>query len=339
MKIRLLLIGFLVLLITLGCGGCLDRIFGPVEEDKNDEKDSEKPEEKVQVQETSGAEDEYLEIDFYVVDDTTEMLLPVTITYPRQEGIAQATVTELVQGSEISQKIGEFNLSLPLPEGTEVLGISISDKTAVVDFNEKLLSFEDKNQEKLAVTSIVYTLTQYSSIDKVQIRVNGNTINELTNGTKVSLPISRGNLGVNVSVEDEVDLKNSEMVTVYYPILRNETNLYIPVTKVVNSSTNQLKTAVSLYLGGTDFSKPFEKDVEIIKTQTKENVAVVSLSQEFISYPREIEEGVVESLILTVTEIERIDKVQLLVEGHPKVLPAGTDLNNIMDRPAFAKIN
>ena len=96
---------------------------------------------------------------------------------------------------------------------------------------------------------------------------------------------------------------------------------------------------MGLYLNGADFSQPFEEESEVMKTQVKENVAVVSLSKEFTSYPKQMEEGIVKSLILTITELDRIEKVQLLIEGHPKVLPAGTDLNNIMDRPAFAKIN
>ncbi len=121
-------------------------------------------------------------------------------------------------------------------------------------------------------------------------------------------------------------------------MLRNGTNMYIPVTKVVSSSSNPLKVAIRHFLKGTHFSQPFSEEVDILRVQRKENVAVLNLSQEFTTYTPELEEGVVKALALTATEIKNVEKVQLLIEGNPKVLPDGTDLNELLDRPAFAKI-
>ena len=73
-----------------------------------------------------------------------------------------------------------------LPEGTEILGMNIKDSTVIVDFNEKFLEYEDKTEEVNAISSIVYSLTEFNNINDVKILVEGREKDILKYGTDIS---------------------------------------------------------------------------------------------------------------------------------------------------------
>lgn len=75
----------------------------------------------------------------------------------------------------------------PLPPGTQIRGINISDGLATVDFTREFQTnfHGGDTQEAQTINSILRTLGQFSSIDRVQIWVEGKPIDALS-----QLPIS-----------------------------------------------------------------------------------------------------------------------------------------------------
>ena len=69
----------------------------------------------------------------------------------------------------------------PLPPGTSVLSICVEDGLATVDFSEELVTnFRGgSDNEGVLVFSIVNTLTSFPTIERVQILVAGETVNEI----------------------------------------------------------------------------------------------------------------------------------------------------------------
>lgn len=104
--------------------------------------------------------------------------------------IAQGAIQALIQGPV------DENLFDSIPKGTRLLGISISNGICYVDFSRELIDNHPGGSagELMTLSSIVNTLTEFNSIEKVQILVEGKKGETLGN-ILLDMPLERmGNL-------------------------------------------------------------------------------------------------------------------------------------------------
>ncbi|MGB9885674.1 MAG: GerMN domain-containing protein [Moorellales bacterium] len=110
-------------------------------------------------------------VTLYFADPTGQYLVPVTRQIPKVEGIARATLQELILGPD-----AQSDLLPTVPAGTVLRDINIKpDGLAIVDFSKELVANHQGGTvgEMLTVYSIVNTLTQFPTVKKVQILVEG----------------------------------------------------------------------------------------------------------------------------------------------------------------------
>ena len=104
------------------------------------------------------------------------------------------TLTALLSGLT-SSELNKGLLSL-IPTGTEIRGITVSNMTATIDFNE-VLSFNNFGREGLEaeLKQIVFTATEFSTVDKVQILINGQKKQFLgAEGVFIGEPLTRSSM-------------------------------------------------------------------------------------------------------------------------------------------------
>ena len=104
------------------------------------------------------------------------------------------TLTALLSGLT-SGELNKGLLSL-IPIGTEIRGITVSNMTATIDFNEAL-SFNNFGKEGLEaeLKQIVFTATEFPTVDKVQILINGQKKQFLsTEGVFIGEPLTRSSV-------------------------------------------------------------------------------------------------------------------------------------------------
>ena len=80
-----------------------------------------------------------------------------------------------------------------IPEGTKLLGATVKDRTAFLNFNEEFM-FNPEGTEGLLtqLMQVVYTATEFSTVDNVQILINGTKQNYLgLEGVWIGSPLSR----------------------------------------------------------------------------------------------------------------------------------------------------
>lgn len=97
-------------------------------------------------------------------------------TIPKVEGIARSVMQELIKGPT------QAGLEATLPITTVLLDINVRpDGLAIVDFSKELITElpTSEKAEKLAVYSIVNTLTQFPTVEKVELRVDGQKVSTL----------------------------------------------------------------------------------------------------------------------------------------------------------------
>lgn len=122
------------------------------------------------------------EVVLYFASSDGEALEAEVRSIPRQEGIARATVNQLIAGPKAD------GLLPTIPAATILEDINIKDGVCIVDFSEELSANHPgglKN-EQLTVYSIVNTLSQFDSVNQVRILVDGKAVESLAGHVDVS---------------------------------------------------------------------------------------------------------------------------------------------------------
>jgi hypothetical protein len=96
-------------------------------------------------------------------------------------GIAKAALDELVGGTP-----QDPDHTTPFPKSAKVNSVVIKDKVATVDWNaDVLIANAGAETEALAIQSVVWTLTEFSSIANVRFTVEGKASGTASNGRTI----------------------------------------------------------------------------------------------------------------------------------------------------------
>jgi hypothetical protein len=108
-------------------------------------------------------------------------LAPERHTVRRTQAIAKAALEELVHGTA-----QDSDHSTPFPRAAKINSVTIRDKVATVDWSAEVLEANaGGNTEALGIQSVVYTLTEFSTIAKVRFTVEGKTSGTASNGRNI----------------------------------------------------------------------------------------------------------------------------------------------------------
>lgn len=111
---------------------------------------------------------------YYLKNNNNEMYLVREVhQVEKSAGVARAALNELISGTPITS--GAFKV---LPADTKILDIKIENSLATVDFSKEVLEANvGASGEGLGIASIVNTLTEFPTVQKVQFTVNGKAEN------------------------------------------------------------------------------------------------------------------------------------------------------------------
>jgi len=278
----------------------------------------------------------YLKV--YFLEGRGHYLLPITFAFPWTEGVARASLEKLIEGPTPAQEM-RFGLRSPVPPTTKILGLTIRDGLAKLDLSRSFLSY-DPGEERQVLNSLIFTLLQFPTIKEVEILVEGEVPEFFPGGTPGKGPFDRDR-GLNLEVgEDTGDLENTRKVTLYFCTVLGENHIfYVPVTRLVSGSRDIFKAAVEELLkgprpGGFLFSE-LPEGTKLRSLTLQEGTLIVDLSRELINYKGGLrgEKNIFSQLVLTLTDIEEVERVQVLVEGEKTVLPYGTSFQEPLLRP------
>ena len=116
---------------------------------------------------------------YFLLDDPsggTPRLVPVLRSVPETAATARAAMEVLLAGPTRKERNASPAISTQLPADTALLAISVAGKTATVDLGEAFVSSHVPAIVQARLAQVVYTLTQFSSIDFVEFLVEGRPI-------------------------------------------------------------------------------------------------------------------------------------------------------------------
>ena len=104
----------------------------------------------------------------------TAGLVGVLREVPESKGVATAAMNALLAGPTASESAGR--ISSAIPAGSQLLGISIASGVATVDLSSEFESGGGSLSVLTRLGQVVYTLTQFPTVDSVLFRIEGKTV-------------------------------------------------------------------------------------------------------------------------------------------------------------------
>lgn len=119
-----------------------------------------------------------------VVNEPT--LVPVLRTVPKSTATATAAMKALLAGPSAKERAPKWPIKTLIPAGSKLLGIEISGGLATVDLSAEFASLSsddvwDGGSYSLhgRVAQVVYTLTQFTTVDRVNFKLDGKPVKVL----------------------------------------------------------------------------------------------------------------------------------------------------------------
>lgn len=103
-------------------------------------------------------------------------LVPVLREIPATTAVARAALNALLDGPSAHERGSSPPVSSAIPAGTELLGLSIKDGVATVDLSSEFESGGGSASCLGRLGQVVYTLTQFGSVDSVALRLDGRPV-------------------------------------------------------------------------------------------------------------------------------------------------------------------
>ncbi|HHV98790.1 MAG TPA: GerMN domain-containing protein [Clostridiaceae bacterium] len=271
--------------------------------------------------------------------DKDRYLVPVTRRVPKHEGLARTAVTGLIDSAANREELSYYGLYPVLPKGTEILGINIKDRIAIIDFNNKVLDYADSDEESNIVASVVYTLTEFKTIDGVRILFNGYTKEKLKFGTNVSGVLTRKNILINNENRVNLDQGNNK-VDVYYFKRANDNYIYLVPVSVICPEVHdsELPGVIIEYLCTNNkeaLTSDLPEGTRIIESSLKGNLLTLNFNKALTNYGGNArEDGLLKQILYSMKQIEGAERIRILVEGESVELPEGTDISRDIAIPS-----
>ncbi len=279
--------------------------------------------------------------------DSDGCLIPVVKWVEKQQGIARMAINSLVPSTKTCDELLYFGLYPVLPEGTELLGINIVDDVILADFNAKFSDFDSEHSERNAITSLVYTLTEFESIAGVKILINGYEKETLKYGTDISGVLERKDIFINPDGQDKMEgsgiRTGANKVDIYFFKKANEGFTYLlPVSIMTDDIVGgeMAPAAMMQFLlktdpGGEIYSE-IPEGTALLDCNNEDGILTLNLDENFINYGGSSrEDGIIQQLLFTLKQDWDIERVKILIDGKAVVLPEGTDVSRGLTMPLY----
>ena len=118
-------------------------------------------------------------------------LFVVHRTIQATEGIGAAAINELLAGPESIESAAD--VSTAVPDGTRLLGLNIANGLATVDLSSEFESGGGSLSMQMRLAQVVYTLTQFPTVKRVQFQLDGEPVRVFSGeGIVLDKPVTRG---------------------------------------------------------------------------------------------------------------------------------------------------
>jgi spore germination protein GerM len=117
---------------------------------------------------------------YFLIDDVAgeggPFIRPVIRQIEPTVGVARSAIEALIAGPTADERAGTPAISGGLPDGTELLGLTIADGIARVDLSSEIEDVGGTFGETAVLAQLVFTLTQFPTVDEVVLLIEGDAV-------------------------------------------------------------------------------------------------------------------------------------------------------------------
>lgn len=306
------------------------------EGEKVDTAKGEEAEKEVNKEEEANAETVMTEL--YLIDKNG-YVVSQSLPLPGEESVAKQAIEYLVKNGPVENVLPN-GFRAVLPADTQVT-VDIKEGTAIADFSPEFNNYQPEDEQRI-LQSVTWTLTQFDSVEKVELRVNGYPLTEMpVNGTPIDEKGLTRKVGINVDTSGVVDPTSTKPLTVYYVSQTDDKSYYVPVTKRVSSnSVDEVTAVVNELIDGPGYSSSLASDFTGAKLlddpKVEDGTVTLNFNEAVYGSLEEkmVSEHMLNSLVLSLTEQKGIKGVSVLVNGEATVVSKdGETITEPVTRP------
>ena len=333
---KMLLVLIMIIFTMTGCG-----LYGPEETAEIDPPpldlqqnaeltidmnttDIEDPEQNNFVQ--SEEEVKKVTLTIYFFDDKGDVV-PLSMDIPKVEGIGQEVLKYMTIGGPGEELLPQ-GFEPVLPEGTKfTMNIKSENKLAIIDFSREFLSYDAQSaaEEKKILDAITWSMTEFPTIEQVEIRVNGFPLEAMpVFETPVVGPLSRLD-GINLEFANNINIGQTTPVTLFFNRTSLDFNYLVPVTRLIPKTDNLAKATIEqLILGpkqGTNLTSSLLPTTKLLSVKVSDNMLVADFDDGILGFNNQISKELIDMLLWSLSENLHISAIQIKVKGETSLLP------------------
>lgn len=254
--------------------------------------------------------------------DVDGMVVPQQLELPKTKSAAMQVLEYMVKDGPVTGLLPN-GFEAVLPANTEIISLNLQeDGTLIVDLSEEFKNYEAAQELKI-LQAMTHSLTQFDSIDRIKLRINGEDQTEMpVNGTPLSDGYSVKN-GINIFIEEKPNVATSEPLTIYHPKQYNNHYYYVPTTQYFDSKDGDIfSSIVETLIEGPAYEirtlNVFNDETSLLQKPVLHEGVLQLVFNEAILKDIEkaiIADEVVETLVKSLTAVEEVEAVNLKVEN------------------------
>ena len=218
-----------------------------------------------------------------------------------------------------------------LPAGTTSLispmttlnDYKLDNGVLTLDLSADFLDYTIEEEQDL-LSSLVWTYTELSDVDKVKFEIDGEAVNNLNGALSVGRGLDRS-MGINLEL-DTTNYDETQLVTLYFVTDDSQEGLLVPVTRLISASTDPITYAVSALIQGPvneNYISVFDQNTTLLSEPVvSEGLISLNFSKElyYDSEQTKVSSMMLTQLVMTLTELKDIEMVSVSINGNIKVM-------------------
>lgn len=243
-----------------------------------------------------------------VFKDDNDTLIPIEVDLG-QELEADAKYRNMIEVMK-SKDYEYLGLHPILDSNLQVNAMAINDKSLTFDFSDNL--YVNNNQEALDIFEMLSYVFCVGDIEKVNLKIDGNDISELPNST---IPVSciTNRLGINNFESSTNYLYKTTPVVVYNTQTINNQEYYVPVTKRVETTENDIDTKVSIMLKQMEYEQPLSL---VEQCTLNDGNLEIHLASNILNDNESIDNILYNRIVKSASHLDNVENVSLFIDDQ-----------------------
>lgn len=268
----------------------------------------------------------------YLPDQSWQYIVPVRFPIPWEDGIARAAL-DLMTDGRLPPALSAAGLAPLLPAGTEILGLTIRDGLAKVDFNRAFLRYLPAHERQL-LKALIFTLTEFPTVNRVEIMVEGEKL-PASPAAAPGAPLDReGGLNLEGARGNQ---DKRDRVTLYFLHNTGPRDFFVPVSRQIPPPAERINAVVRELLRGPSegsvLSTAIPPGLTLQRTELSGGRLRLHLSGEQPPGGQPEADRLRDQLALTLTELSGISEIEVLINGKAPRFPSGVSFPPSFGRP------